>query len=152
MSTFTLTPLTPAHDTAWDELVQGAVGGNVFQRSEWLMMLGATDKPLRVLRLGCFDEKGVLVAGQAILYQKMWGMAVSVPFEFFYNSLLIVPAYQECLGEVVALFAAALPHHLTFIQLELHPHQPDARPFLHAGWQVTPLYTYLGDMRAPERV
>ncbi|MBP8001248.1 MAG: GNAT family N-acetyltransferase [Chloroflexi bacterium] len=152
MSTFTLTPLTSAHDTAWDELVQGAVGGNVFQRAEWLVMLGATDKALRVLRLGCFDEKGVLVAGQAVLYQKTWGMAVSVPFEFFYNSLLVAPAYQGRMGEVVALFAAALPHHLAFIQLELHPHQPDARPFLYAGWQVTPRYTYLWDMREPERV
>lgn len=152
MSTFTPTPLTSAHDAAWNVLVQVAQGGNVFQRAEWLAMLAATDERVQVLRLGCLDEAGELVAGQAILVQTAWGMVMSVPFEFFYNSLLIAPAYQARRGELVAAFAAALPHHLAFVQLELHPHQQDAQPFLYAGWQVAPRYTHIWNMAEPEQV
>ena len=143
-------PLLPSDYDRWHELVQLSPGGNVFQRADWLDMLHATDADLRPLLLGCFDAKEKLVGGQALLYHHRWGMTITPMFEFFYNSPLALSA--KLLGQVMDALITTLPAHLTLTQFETHPTSPDARSYLYAGWQVTPLYTHLWQMTQADAI
>jgi hypothetical protein len=60
-----------------NQLVADSPQGNVFLHADWLQMLGDTDPDLRSLILGCFDDEGRLVGGQAVTYHQRWGMDIS---------------------------------------------------------------------------
>jgi hypothetical protein len=147
--------LTDADDGAWDQLVIGSAQGNAFLRSDWLRMLCDTDDELHALRLGCFDEQGRLVSGQAMTYQWMWGMPVAATFEFFYcGPLLAGPTGRgnPPAGEVIPLLANALSERLSYVEMETHPAFGDVRPLLYSGWDTRPIYTHIWRMADPERV
>ncbi len=144
MTQLIVRPLHSSEYDCWHDLVQLSPGGNVFQRADWLHMLAATDADLRPLLLGCFDAQGRLVGGQALISHRRWGMTLTPMFEFFYNSPVAQSA--RLLARVVEALSAALPRYLTLTQFESHPAASDVRPYLYAGWQVTPLYTHLWHM------
>ncbi|MCA9971066.1 MAG: GNAT family N-acetyltransferase [Anaerolineales bacterium] len=148
-------PLTPSDYDDWHALIRLAPPGNAFQRADWLQMLCATDLDLQLLLLGCYDDKQTLVGGQALLFHRRWGMSLSAPHEFFYNAPLVRPscsAKSARPADVVAALVNATAHALSYAQVETHPALADVRPYLDAGWQVTPTYTHLWPMADPDQV
>ena len=143
---------------AWNQLVADSPQGNAFLRADWLQMLCDTDPDLRPLILGCFDNKGRLVGGQAVMYQQRWGMSISVTFEFFYSGPMVAPLagnQARCVTRTVAIVSAlaeALAKRLAYVEIETHPAFNDARPFLNAGWRVVPVYTHIWRMDDVDRV
>jgi hypothetical protein len=144
---------------AWNQMVADSPQGNVFARSDWLRMLCDTDPSLRVLILGCFDDSGRLVGGQAIPWQTLWGLHLSAEFEFFYCGPMLAPAGRGNLArrtadhhQIVTALAQALSDRLAYIHVDAHPAFQDVRPFLYAGWQATPAYTHIWRMSDTEQI
>jgi hypothetical protein len=121
-------------------------------------MLCDTDPSLRVLMLGCYDGKGQLVGGQAIPCSTRWGMAMSIPFEFFYCGPVLAPIAGDNRARrtlehhrVVSALAQAASERLVYVQVETHPTFRDVRPFLYLGWQAAPIYTHIWRMDDADR-
>jgi hypothetical protein len=140
-----------------NQLVADSPQGNVFLHADWLQMLGDTDPDLRSLILGCFDDEGRLVGGQAVTYHQRWGMDISATFEFFYSGPMVAPVAGNQAGGVtraaaiVSALAEALAERLAYVEFETHPAFGDVRPFLYAGWQVVPTYTHIWPMDDVDR-
>ena len=148
-----LETLAPRDDADWDRLVVAAPQGNVFLRSDWLAMLCETDaQDLNILRLGCRNRAGRLVAGWAIPYRRQWGRLFANGFDFFYNGPLLEPELSSPnihhVSErllALSLLARGLGESTSLVVAEAHPEFHDARALLYDGWIVSAEYTHLWD-------
>ncbi len=144
---------------AWNQLVAVSPHGNVFLRADWLQMLCDTDPSLRIPILGCFDHTDRLMGGQAIPFETRWGLALSAKFEFFYCGPVLAPAARGNLArqmadyhQIVSALAQAASDRLAYVEVDTPPAFQDVRPFLYAGWRVTPTYTHIWRMAHADRV
>lgn len=149
--------LTREDDAAWNQLVTESPQGNAFIRAECLQMLCATDPDLQLVRVGCFDDAR-LVGGQAVIYHVRWGMTITPPFEFFYNSPLLAPMPRTQRAsrtplqiEILGLLAQAIAQRITVVEFETHPALPNVRAWIELGWNVRPAYSHVWDLHDPER-
>ncbi len=141
------------HDNAiWDLLVSESPQGNVFLCAEWLALLCATDPDLHARRFGCFEDARLL-AGQAVITHRRWGVWLTPPFEFFYCGPLLAPELPATLQvQAHANLAREIARHFAFVAFETHPSLRDARGWLEAGWDVHAVYTHRWQMRDPAAV
>jgi len=132
--------------------------GNVFLRSDWLGMLCETDaQDLHILRLGCRNRTGRLVAGWAIPYRRQWGHRFANGFDLFYNGPLLEPGLSSPnihhVSErlrALSLLARGLRESTSLVVAEAHPEFHDARALLYDGWIVSAEYTHLWDQAVRE--
>jgi hypothetical protein len=150
--------LTTADNEAWDQLVVASPQGNVFQRTAWLAMVQATEPDLRLFRLGCFADQR-LVGGQSMFTHRQFGLERSATFDFFYCGPMLTTdcrgsgAHLNARGYATAdALANALAARVPCVAMEAHPSLADARPFIYAGWEVSPLYTHIWPLSEPEAV
>jgi len=155
----TVRELTATDDAAWDQWVVASPQGNVFQRSDWLRMVEATEPGLRLFRLGCYDEQGRMMGGQAMFSYRHLGLELSATFDFFYCGPLLAPdrrwnqAHLSATGyATVSALAEGLSARLGHVEMETHPTLGDVRPFIYGGWEVFPVYTHIWSMAEPEAV
>ncbi len=134
MNVFTVRPLTEGDYEAWNRFVAEAPSGSIYAHPSYLETLSAaTGGEFGII--GAF--KGTeLVGGRLLLYYHG-------PVLREYGTKMPSERTSRQLGVL-----QALEHHLRSfrcIHLHLNVRHPifDLRPFLSAGWQVRPSYSYL---------
>jgi hypothetical protein len=144
-----------SHDSAaWDELVRSSRQGIVYLLHDFLRTWTDTEPSLHLARLGCYDEHGQLVGGQAIFHRKAMGVRIQNNLNIFHTNTPILPRSIQDQGwkryEVLAALAEESRKHFPYLRAEFHPSLNDARPFLEQGWRVSPKYTHVWDISDPE--
>ncbi len=142
-----------ADHAEWDAFLATARGGNLFSSSRWLACAQAA-LPGRVVLLGC-RRNGRLVAGVSGLDRpSRFGRRFATPDLTPHGGILCAPVagkgparaeaeYHRAAG----LLADHLTRHYGHVHLTHTPAVGDTRPFLWAGWNVYPRYTYWLDRR-----
>lgn len=134
----------------WSQLVRGSPDGSVYGLPEYLDILcSATGGRFRIL---CVERGDEILGGIPLYEETRHGFQVGVPrLLLHYNG----PVYAPCASQYPSVctarnleIAAALIGALDAsnrARLILRCRSPftDARPFLQAGWNVRPSYTYV---------
>jgi hypothetical protein len=135
---------------SWNDLVSGSPQGSIYSRPEYLDIICSTAGG-RFRIFGCF--KGDEIVGGVGVYENnsRFGQIVTNRLLLYYNGIVLCPmnsSYpsQRTSKEIEIL--AALESRLSgmgYASIILHNRSTlrDLRPFVAAGWQVTPGYTYV---------
>lgn len=140
----------------WDALVRASYQGSVFLLDEFQKAWCDTDPSLHVLRFGCFDKNGKLIAGQSIFHKIILGLRVPNTLNIFYSSTpILLPMVQNdghWQFQILSNLAKEAAKHFPFMSVELHPSIKDARPYLEQGWLACPIYTYTWKINDPDAI
>jgi len=146
--------LTAGESSVWDELVLSSRQGAVYLLHDFLKMWAETEPGLHLTRIGCYDEQGRLVGGQAIFHRKVLGVRVQNNLSIAHTSTPILPQTVQDQGrkryQILEMLARESSRLFPYLRAEFHPSLIDARPFLEQGWRVVPKYTHLWDISDPE--
>ncbi|MBI5954338.1 MAG: hypothetical protein HY865_21995 [Chloroflexi bacterium] len=141
---------------AWDELVGSSPQGNIFLTHDLQSVWCETDPALQLVRLGCFDGNGMLVAGQPIFFKKKFGLRIPfIPRIFYATSPVLSSTIQQDRERqylALSVLARASQSHFPFIKIEAHPNLMDVRPYLEQGWRARPKYIHIWNISDPEAI
>jgi hypothetical protein len=117
-------------------------------------MWAETEPWLHVTRLGCYDEHGQLVGGQAVFHRNVLGIRVQNNLSISHISTPVLPRIIQDQGwkryKILTILARESRKHFPYLRAEFHPSLIDARSFLEQGWRVVPKYTHIWDISDPE--
>ena len=140
---------------AWDDLVRSSRQKVVFQRRDFLDIWAGEDPDWHLLKLGCFDERGRLVCGQAIIHRKFLGLRIQNTLSIFYAGTPVltgeIEEYSPEQYEILSALAHASRKRFPYLRIEFHPNLTDARAYIDNGWEAGLQYTHtwdLGDLNA----
>jgi hypothetical protein len=153
----TLRAITSEDRQVWDALIDDSPQGSVFLLDGCLSLWVASEPRLHMLRFGCFDGAGRLVAGQVFLHRKKTlGIRVQTCLNFPYNCspILARSLHPESPEYAVILQALARQAERLFPSFcfECHPSLQDVRPLLELGWRAMPEYAHTWDLREPDKL
>ena len=139
---------------AWNELVLSSRQGITYLLHDFLRMWTDTDPLLHLTRLGCYDESGQLIGGQAIFHRRVMGVRIQNNLNIFHTNTPILSQAIQDQGwkryEVLETLAKESKKHFPYLRAEFHPSLNDARPFVEQGWRVKPKYTHVFDISDPD--
>jgi hypothetical protein len=142
-----------ATDNAWDKLVASSRQNCLFVTRDFLDVWAGEDPSSHLLKLGCYDETGRLVCGQAIIHRRFMGMRVQNTLSIFYAGTPIlagdIPENGAEQYEILSTLARESRKRFPYLRIELYPNLTDMRAYLDNGWEATPIYTHsweLSDM------
>ena len=150
MNELTTRPLEARDYPAWNRLIEAAPSGSIYAHPAYLEILSAATNGAFSI-IGAF--KGAELIGGVPLYRRRsrLGSVVSSRLLLYYHGPVVreygtkVPS--ERTSKQLAVLQALEQHlrTLSCIHLHLQVRHPifDLRPFLSAGWQVRPSYSYL---------
>lgn len=123
------------------------------------MLTETNSEPLKLLRVGAFNNRNQLLGGWAVPYRKRLGMRFSQGFDFFYCGPMLLAQFstpsvrqiserQQILTELSRAVAAQTD----LVVAETHPNFRDVRPLLFEEWVVSPEYTHIWDTADTEQL
>jgi hypothetical protein len=137
-------------DGKWDELVRSSRQNFIFTSRDFLESWIRMDPDWHLLTLGCFDEDGRLVGGQAILHRKLFGIRIQRILNIFYAGTPVLSMETEESSEqryaVLSELARITRKYFPYQRIEFHPSLVDVRPYLDNGWEALPQYTHTWDL------
>ena len=141
---------------AWDELVSSSRQRDIFLFHEFQTAWCEADPSLYLLRLGCYDESGKLIGGQAIFHKKVFSLRIPTTLSIFYASTPILSSVVQDNSRqqyaVLSALARDSRKYFPFMKIEFHPTLTDVRPYLDQGWFAQHEYTYVWEISDPNLV
>jgi hypothetical protein len=157
-SKFNLRELGPEAYALWDRFVYSVEYGTLFHTTAWGTLLGKlTGRPFRIIAV---LEGDTLIGGLLFWPKKILGLkAITLMPATTYQGVLVLPPQSKRVSgriargqEVVTLICERLKTEFDFIQMNLTPGITDVRPYVWAGFQAEPVYTYSFPIRPMEEM
>jgi lipid II:glycine glycyltransferase (peptidoglycan interpeptide bridge formation enzyme) len=143
----------------WDSLIQNSDQGTVFHKFDWLKLMEKYTNTKLILLITTNGDK--IFAGIPFFIQERFASLIKItlsppyptlvpylgPFFIGYNfwkenkRIYLLRCFQKKLDHY--LYSNIKPHSISIIT---PPNMLDMRPFLRAGYKVTPKYTYIADV------
>ena len=152
----TVRELTAGEDAAWNELVLSSHQKTICLSTDFQKMWVEADPSLHMLRLGCFDDQGRLIGGQAFYHRKVLGFRLQYLPNIAYTNTPILSGLLQNNGRgkyiVLSALSNASRKYFPYQRVECDPSLTDVRPFLEHGWRAAPKYSHIWDIRDPEAI
>lgn len=156
MGELVVRPIEAQEYDTWDAFVASSAQGTLFHTSVWKKVIDSIYAPASLLLLGCF-EGPALIGGCVALDRRRMGQRTAVtPLQTPYVGYLLDPVLGEKLSdqvsrqsETLSALAGWMSRSFQFQHLINAPHLEDARPLIQAGYQLSPRFTYVLNLKLP---
>ncbi|MBX7246237.1 MAG: GNAT family N-acetyltransferase [Candidatus Sumerlaeaceae bacterium] len=156
MAAFHVRPIEAHEFDTWDEFVADSPQGTLFHTSAWKRIADIAFEPARLTLIGCFDDTHIVGGCVALDKDKMGQRTAVTPLVTPYVGFLLDTPPGEKMSdqvsrdaEVLATLATWLASHFPYQNLVNPPRLEDTRALQQAGYQLTPRFTYLINLKLP---
>jgi hypothetical protein len=152
---YSIIRITNQENKQWDDLVMSSPQGHTFTMSDMLLAWSNNDPDIYLTRLGCYDDQGILVGGQALLHKRKyrWLNVQALLQTWAHIETPILADHIETEGveyfSILAALAKKVSSMFFYYKIFSHPTLTDVRPLLYQGWTARPDYAHCWEVTNP---